>query len=352
MRFIVSAPKPFEDLLAQELTALSITPTGTDGSSVSFEGELEDAYQVVLYSRVATRIVLELARGPVDTPDDVYSLVKSVDWSEHLAPAGTLSVNYQGTGAGIRNTQFGGQKVKDAIVDQFREKAFGRPDVDPKRPDLSISARFRSGELSVGFDLGGGSLHRRGYRPRTIEAPLKENLAAALLMRAGWPREQVLLDPMCGSGTLLVEAAMMAFDIAPGLMRPALGFGKWLGHDRELWNRLRSKAKARRDDAPRHAEILGADVDERAIRAAEEAVMRASLEGAIKLECRDARSWAPKLSGDALLISNLPYGERLGEAGPELRGLYRESGQFWRESFHGGRFALLVPKDDLSHHLP
>ncbi len=354
MRFIVSAPRPFEDLLERELDALGIRCAPAGGSSVAFDGDLEHGYRVVLWSRVATRIVAELAHGAVATPDEIYECVASVDWGDYLAPAGTLSVSYQGTGAGVRNTRFGGQKVKDAIVDQFRARGLGRPSVDSKRPDLAVTARFRRGELSVGFDLGGGSLHRRGYRPRTIEAPLKENLAAALLMRVGWPEadEAVLLDPMCGSGTLLIEGAMIAYRMAPGLMRPALGFGRWLGHDRDLWNQLRAEAKAIRDETPRERRFLGADLDPRAIHAAREALMRAGLEDAISVSEADARHWAPEVSGHALLISNLPYGERLGEVGPELRRLYREAGNAWRRSFAGQRFALLVSKDEVSHHLP
>lgn len=354
MRFLVSAPRPFEDVLATELRDLGITPEGPVGSTLAFEGELEQAYSVLLWSRVATRIVLELARGDVSDPESIYELARTVDWTLHVAPAGTLSVSFQGLGAGIRNTQFGGQTVKDAIVDQFRERGLGRPDVDRARPDLSVSARLRGGELSLGFDLGGGSMHRRGYRPRSVEAPLKENVAAALLIRAGWPneRETTLIDPMCGSATLLIEGAMLAYRIAPGLMRPALGFGRWLGHDRELWNRLRQDAKEVRDATPRGCAFIGADVDGAALRAAREAVMRAGLEEAVVLEEADARRWAPEYSGPALLISNLPYGERLESPGPGLRGLYREAGNAWRQNFTGARFALLVPQDDVSRHLP
>ncbi|MEO1170473.1 MAG: bifunctional 23S rRNA (guanine(2069)-N(7))-methyltransferase RlmK/23S rRNA (guanine(2445)-N(2))-methyltransferase RlmL [Myxococcota bacterium] len=349
MEFVAVAPRPFEDLLEGELSELGLAPDSRHGTSLRFAGDLVDAYRVLMYSRIASRLTLILAEGALAVADDVYALARQVPWHEHLTPAQTFSVSFRGVGAGIRNTQFGARRVKDAVVDHFRDRDDERPSVDTQDPDLVIHTRIARGAVEVGIELAGGGLHRRGYRAKGILAPLKENVAAGILMRAGFSGDEALVDPMCGSGTLLIEGALIAGDIAPGLLRPAAKLESWLGHDRHGWTSLRDEARSRRRD-PAHS-FEGVDVSPSAVRAAIASLERAGLSDRIRIRALDARSL--ERSADAgLVVSNLPYGERLERAGPQLRELYRTFGAHLSREFSGFRFALLVPSDGTSHHLP
>lgn len=348
MLFIASAPRPFEDLLNDELLALSLQPVGRHGTSIRFEGTLAEAYRVLMYSRIVSRLTLILTEAPVSTADELYELARRVDWPEHLQSTQTFSVSFRGQNAEIRNTQFGARRVKDAVVDAFRDRGVERPAVNTQDPDLLIHARIGKDGGEIGLELGGGSLHRRGYRSKGIVAPLKENVAAGILIRAGYSGDEALLDPMCGSGTLLIEGALIAGDIAPGLLRPAAKLESWMGHSQDSWIALRDEARARRR-APA-AGFEGVDIDPNAIRAAVASLERAGLTDRVRVRELDARRLAPSWNA-GLIVSNLPYGERLERAGPELRELYRSFGSHLTETFSGYRFALLVPSDGSSHHL-
>lgn len=330
LAFFVTTPRGMESLLAGELKSLGAGHVTQSRSGASFKGPLETGYRVCLWSRLATRVLLQLAEGPAADADELYATVQSVDWSHHLGVDGTLAVNFTGSNEALRDTQFGAVRVKDAIVDQFRTSRGGaRPSVSTHHPDLRVNAHLVRRRVAVSLDLSGDSLHRRGYRTDKVqvEAPLKENLAAAMLVFAAWPKEAAgggsFVDPLCGSGTLPIEAAMITADIAPGLLRAGApgGFGllRWRGHDDVVWSRLVEEARERRAAglgrlaaAPGPC-ILGSDADPRAVRVARACVARAGLEDVVTIEAGrllDLR--APGAHG--LLATNVPYGKRLGSA--------------------------------------
>ncbi|MDX2424447.1 MAG: THUMP domain-containing protein, partial [Amphritea sp.] len=209
MKFFATCPKGLEPVLFDELQALNVEAPKQTLAGVYFSGGLEAAYRTCLWSRVANRVLFELHRCPAETAEALYRGVQEVKWLEHMRPEGTLIIDFTGQSEGINHSRFGSQKVKDAIVDQIRDETGRRPSVDRLKPDLRVNVHLQRGEATIAVDISGDSLHRRGYRLQSGAAPMKENLAAALLYRCGWPEKaaqgQALLDPMCGSGTLLIE---------------------------------------------------------------------------------------------------------------------------------------------------
>ncbi len=273
LNLIATAPAGVEPLLAAELIELGAVAPRPVRGGVAFQGPLELAYRACLWSRTASRVLLALAEFPAADAGALYAGILDLPWEEHLEPDGTLSVEFSGGGPGIDHTHYGAQRVKDAIVDRFRARCGQRPSVDARQPDLRIHARWHDGQATVSLDLSGDSLHRRGYREATVTAPLKETLAAALLLKSGWPAIAAaggpLLDPLCGSGTLAIEAAWIAGDRAPGLLREHWGFSGWLGHIPALWNRLLAEADERRAAGQaRIPPIRASDRDPKAVRAA------------------------------------------------------------------------------------
>jgi 23S rRNA (guanine2445-N2)-methyltransferase / 23S rRNA (guanine2069-N7)-methyltransferase len=349
-RFFVTAPKGLEELLAEELSRLGGEEVRQGRAGVQFSAPLETAYRVLLWSRLGNRLLLPLAEFPAPSAEALYRGVQSVPWDEHLAADGTLAVDFTGGNAGITHTHFGALKVKDAVVDWFRDRYDRRPGVDTERPDLRINLHLHRDAATLSLDLSGDSLHRRGYRTEGGQAPLKENLAAAILLRAGWPEIAAaggcLLDPMCGSGTLLVEGAWMAADCAPGLLREEWGFFGWQGHRPGLWQGLLDEARERRAAGlERLPPILGYDGDERAVRLARRNIERAGLAGRIRVETQPLERLAAP-AGSGLLAVNPPYGERLGEL-EEVRPLYRLLGERLRQGFTGWRAAVFTGNPDL-----
>jgi len=246
---ILTCPKGLENLLREEASQLGLEEAGERVAAVQGFGSMETAYRLCLWSRLANRVLLVIKRFPVEGVESLYQGVHEVDWAEHLEVDGTLAVEYSGKATGIDNTHFGALKVKDAIVDRLRNTEGVRPGVDKLNPDLRIHLHVDRGQAVLSLDLSGHSLHQRGYRLQQGAAPLKENLAAAILIRAGWPRIAAeggaLADPMCGVGTFLIEAGLIAADIAPNLNRECWGFSHWLGHVPALWNRLHADAVQR-----------------------------------------------------------------------------------------------------------
>ncbi len=353
--FFAPCPKGLESLLADELRTLGADGVRETRAGVAFSGDLRTGYRACLWSRLASRVLLALARFPVDSPDALYRGVQTIDWSRHLRADGTLAVDCSGSAPGITHTNFGALKAKDAIVDQLRTQSGQRPDIAPERPDLRVNVHLHRNEATLSIDLSGESLHRRGYRTEAGEAPLKENLAAAILLRAEWPdisqRDGVLIDLMCGSGTLLIEGALMAGDIAPGLTRDYFGFLYWLGHDAQAWEALLADARARRTDGfAKLPPIRGYDQDARAIRTARANAARAGVGDAIHFEQRTLVDCAPEPATHGLIIVNPPYGERLGEA-DELPALYRQLGEQLRQNFSGWRAAVFTGNPELGRHM-
>lgn len=351
-RLFATVPKGMEDVLADELRgfgALEVAPTT---AGVAFAGTLETAYRACLWSRTASRVLLPIAHFPAPSPEALYDGVRGVRWHDHLRADGTLAVDFTSTGSFITHTQYGALKTKDAIVDQFRDATGVRPSVDVERPDVRVNVHVRADAAILSIDLSGGSLHRRGYREEGGPAPLKESLAAAVLLLAGWPAVAAaggaFLDPMCGSGTLPIEAGLIAADVAPGLARDWFGFLRWRGHDVATWTRLVTEAKARdRRGRERLPRVVGYDADPRAVRTALGNLERAGLRGLAHIEKRELADAAPMADEAGVLVVNPPYGERIGEK-RELELLYRRLGDLLKQRFAGWTGYVLTGNPDLA----
>ncbi|WP_192036366.1 bifunctional 23S rRNA (guanine(2069)-N(7))-methyltransferase RlmK/23S rRNA (guanine(2445)-N(2))-methyltransferase RlmL [Halomonas sp. YLGW01] len=354
-----TCPKGMELLLAEELAGLGMVVSKTTVAGVHVTGPLEAAYRACLWSRLANRIILCLAREEgIESPAQLKACAEAIDWRAHLAPGKTLAVDFHGQSEAIRHTRFGAQTVKDGVVDALRRDGCERPSVDPRDPDLRLYAHLHRGRLTLGIDLSGDSLHRRGYRRELGHAPLKENLAAALLVRADWPARakagEALIDPLCGSGTLVIEGALMAADVAPNLLRERFGFHGWAGHDAALWQELKREAEARASLGRKRckAKLYGRDQSPQAISAARANAMRAGIPALIDFQGASVKQLTrpADLPAEAsgLLITNPPYGERIGEL-PELVPLYATLGARAQSQFPGWRLALLTGNPELGH---
>lgn len=352
LNLFATAPKGLELLLVAELKALGAANPAEKLAGVTFTGDLALAYRACLWSRLANRILLSLASFPAATPEALYAGVQSVDWHQHIDPRATLAVHFVTSQSQITHTLYGAQKVKDAIVDQLRDRFGTRPSVAKLEPDVSVYVYLYRDQAMLYLDLSGESLHKRGYRLAAGSAPLKENLAAAVLLRAGWPelaqQGKALQDPMCGSGTLLIEAAMLAGDIAPGLNREYYGFLGWKQHDPQLWRSLLTEAEQRAQvGSVNIPTIVGYDRDPLAIKIAIENIERANLKGYIHVEKRDVTDFVPKANSEpGLVVVNPPYGERLGEE-EELKPLYTTLGQRLKQYFVGWQAAVFTGNPEL-----
>jgi 23S rRNA (guanine2445-N2)-methyltransferase / 23S rRNA (guanine2069-N7)-methyltransferase len=291
--------------LARELVALGAADARERSTGVTFSGDLEVAYRACLWSRVANRVFLELARFEAVDAEGFYNAVREIDWTEHLGPGATLACDFSGQHPSITHTHFGALKLKDAIVDSVRDSRAWRPSVELERPSVRVHAHAHGNNIALSLDLSGESLHRRGYRGAAGEAPLKENVAAGVLLRSGWPDLAAssggeFLDPMCGSGTFVIEAALIAADYAPGLGREYFGFLGWAGHDTDAWERLTAEARARARAgldaaAARGLEgtIRGTDRDGGAVRNARGNAERAGVQRLVRFEVRALADAAP-----------------------------------------------------------
>lgn len=356
IRFFATAAKGLEPLVADELRMLGMREVKEARGGATFEGSPADAYRACLWLRIANRVLLPLARFPAGEADALYKGVQRMPWEQDLAPDGTLAVDFNGASAGITHTQFGAQKVKDAIVDRFRELTGRRPSVDRARPDLLVNVHLHRELATVSIDLSGDSLHMRGYRKQSVAAPLKENLAAALLLKCGWPKIAAeggsFVDPLCGSGTLVIEAAMLAGDVAPGLMRDHWGFTGWLKHDRKLWEETLKEARQRRDAARgKTPAILGYDRDMKAVLAAQLNARTAGIAPAVRLEPRALeQNTLPAGLNPGLVVTNPPYGERLGEV-ETLGPLYKSLGDWLKSQCLHWHAGVITDSGDLSRQI-
>lgn len=343
---MVTAPGGFGDLLLAELREATAEAVEERTYGARCLATLETAYRICLQSRIASRVLLVLARVPAATPEELYDGMRSVDWSTVFTRGATFAIDAKSTASQLSHTQFITLKAKDAIVDQLRERWGERPDIDPLAPGLRIHVRLSKDVASVALDLAGEPLHRRGYRARGVAAPLKENLAAGLLLRAGWPAIAAagggFVDPLCGSGTLVIEAALMAAGIAPGLLRTRFGFEAWGGHDAALWHRVKAEADAARARSTLvTGRLFGRDRDGQAIRAARENAIRAGVAEWVDLQPGELSQLMHPRQPAGLLLVNPPYGERLGEV-EELKGLYATLGTVLRERYLGWKAAVFT----------
>lgn len=352
-RLFATTPKAMEDILAQEILALGAENIQPKMAGVAFQGNLAMAYKTCLWLRTASRVLLLLDSFEAKSQQDLYEGIQRTDWSLHLNPGDSLAVSFSSkNNPAINNTHFGALKVKDAIVDQMRAKFGQRPNVDTEYPSIRINVYLHNDTAQLSLDLSGESLHRRGYRDVDIAAPIKENLAAAILLRAGWPeiakRGGSLLDPMCGSGTLLIEGALIAGDIAPGLRREYFGFLGWKQHDDALWQSLLTEASSRREIGMNQLPVIaGFDRDRHTVTAALQHIENAGLAGKIHVEKRDiadasaAASWT-----QGLIVCNPPYGERLGDE-EQAATLYRQFGEVMKQRFTGWQAAIIIGDPEL-----
>ncbi len=356
-QLFATTPKAMETILTDELKSLGINDIKATMAGVAFQGDLETAYRACLWSRTANRILLVLSSFTVKTQDDLYKGVQQINWFEHINPEDTFAVSFSAKNSqAINNTHFGALKVKDAIVDQMRETFQKRPSIDTEQPNIRINVYLQGEQAQLSLDLSGESLHRRGYRDVNIKAPMKENLAAAMLLRCGWPemakQKASLIDPMCGSGTLLLEAAMIAADYAPGLLREYYGFTGWKKHDVECWKRLRMEALQRRKVGLEKLPIIvGFDQDRHTVNTALQHIANAGLQNKIHVERRDIEEAKPADSWSCgLLICNPPYGERLGDE-EEIAELYVKFGNTLKTRFVGWKAAMIISNPELGFRL-
>ncbi len=330
-RYFAACPKGLEYLLVDELKALGADGVREALAGVYFEGPIGIAYRACLWSRLASRVLLPIAEFACADEEALYSGVQAIDWSTHLRADGTLAVDASLVQSQLKHGRYAEQKTKDAIVDQFRQASGQRPSVDTDQPDLRINLFVKRDRATVSIDLSGDALHRRGWRLEQGVAPIKENLACAVLIRAGWPQrmqEQALFDPLCGSGTLLIEGARMAADIAPGLERDYYGFLGWLGFDAPLWQSLLDEARerARIGRESLTLRFFGSDADRRVIEAARANASVAGVSAFVRFDVRALEDITEAPAPKGLVVSNPPYDARLA-ADP---GLYRALGALLR----------------------
>lgn len=320
MLLFATAARGTEPALRDELRALRFRGVRADRGGVHFEGDLVEAGRACLESRIAVRVLVRVGEIDARDPAALYEGIRSLDWREWLTPKHTLSISATSRESALTHTQFVAQKAKDAIVDQLRDALGARPSVDREDADLRVFLHLVRDRATVFLDASGESLHRRGWRARIGGAPLKETLAAAMLRLSGWDRACPLVDPMCGSGTIAIEADLWARDVAPGLLRDRFGLERWPTHDdaeRRAMRALRDEARARiRRDGP---DVFGSDVDARVVELA-----RANAEAAhanVRFRIARLSSLSP-LSPPGFVVTNPPYGERLEADAP----LFRELG--------------------------
>jgi 23S rRNA (guanine2445-N2)-methyltransferase / 23S rRNA (guanine2069-N7)-methyltransferase len=345
-----STARGLEELLKSELETLGAQACKVVQGGVHFEGDDRLLYRSLLWSRLASRILLPLNEFKVHSDLDLYLGVMAIDWPSVFSVEKTFAVHFSGLNDEIRNSQYGALKVKDAIVDSFTRKMDERPNVAKQQPDIRVNVFLQRDTASVALDLSGEGLHQRGYRDLTGQAPLKENLAAAIVMRSGWQAGTPMVDPMCGSGTLLIEAAMIAADRAPGLHRQHWGFTGWNKFDAELWRELTAEAQVRTRRAVQEttSRFFGSDIDRRVIEMARANARRAGVAELVSFEAAEVGKLVNPLPEGPVgtVISNPPYGERL-ESEPALIALHNMLGRIMKTKFGGWQLSLFSASPEL-----
>ncbi len=331
--FFATCPRGLEALLADELAALGATRTEAVPGGVGFDGSRETCYRANLWSRIATRILWRVAQGPYRNEEDIYRLAYGVDWQERFGVRRTLRVYLTAIRSPLNSLDFTTLRIKDAVCDRFRAECGERPSVDTAEPDVRIHAFLSDREATLYLDTSGDPLYKRGYKFASVEAPLKENLAAGILQLAGWRPGTALLDPMCGSGTFLLEAALIAHDIAPGLARK-FGFFRLEPFDAALWQRLHDEAKARRRPAAPQP-IFGSDSSVDQVERARQNLAAAGLHESVQLKQADLLDLAAP-APEGVMVANPPYGVRLEER-EKLAAFYPKLGDALKRGFAGWR---------------
>lgn len=330
MRLIAKTLAGLEPVLAQELEELGAQAVEPINRAVAFEGDKALLYRANLELRTALRILLPVKQGKVRTEDELYRLVRMVDWSQYMKVNDTLAVDGVTNSKFFTHSKYVALKTKDAIVDQFREATGRRPNVNVYAPRLRVNVHIFNDECTIALDSSDDSLHKRGYRLSSVEAPINEVLAAGMVLLSGWNADRPLLDPMCGSGTLVIEAGLIATQRAPQLNREHFGFKRWPDFDEALWAQILEAAKQRVRKSP--VPILGSDKDFKAMRLTEQNAMAASLEDTITVQRKKFEKLEPEVESGMILM-NPPYDERLSEA--DIGAFYEMIGDQLKQRFTG-----------------
>lgn len=329
-----------EPVLAQELTQLGANNVQTGRRMVSFTGDKEMMYRANFQLHTAIRILKPIAHFKARSAEDMYDEVKKIDWSKYIEKGKTFSVDSVVYSEEFRNSRFVTYKVKDAIVDQFREKTGIRPNISVSNPDIRLNIHIAEDKATLSLDSSGESLHRRGYRQESVEAPLNEVLAAGMILMSGWKGDSDFIDPMCGSGTILIEAALIARNISPGVFRKEFAFEKWPDYDQDLFDRIYNDDSQEKEF---NHHIYGYDIDMKAVNTARLNVKAAGLSQLITVEQQDFKNFK-KPAEKSIIITNPPYGERIST--PNLLGTYKMIGERLKHEFGGNEAWVLSYREE------
>ncbi len=338
----VTCPRGLEAPLSQELEQLKCQDIRAVDGGVACKGGMEQVYRINLHSRTASRVLLRLTKSGYRNEQDIYKAAKNIRWTDWFDLEQTFKVKVEGKRAQVKSLDFVGLKIKDAVCDVFRDACGARPSVGKIRPDIRIHAFIDERDIQIFIDTSGEALFKRGYRQDTGEAPMRENLAAGLLLLAGYDGTQPFQDPFCGSGTIVIEAAWIATRRAPGLMR-RFGFEKLKNFDAALWKKLQHEAETQ--IRPASAPISGSDNDRHMIRAAVANAQAAEVDTFIRFEVKDAQDTRPNGEG-GILISNPPYGVRLAEV-QALQALYPQLGTWLKQHYAGWLAGMFTGDRDM-----
>ena len=332
-RFFATCGRGIETVLAEELRALGAADVEPGRGGAAFSGDLGLLYRVTLWLRTAIRVLRPVLDAEVQSTDELYELVRANDWSRYLTPEHTLAVDSNVRDSAITHSKYSALRVKDAICDQFVETCGRRPSVDVDTPMVGFNLHVYRDHAVLSLEAAGESLHKRGYRPIQTKAPLNEALAAALVLRTGWKGDVPFVDPLCGSGTLAIEATWIALRRPPGLTRKRFGFQGWMDYDVQLWTDIRDEARRgvlKTITSP----ILGSDVRGDAVSFAINNAKAAGIGHLLRFAKRDVRDFEPPPGPPGVLLCNPPYGERIGDE-RDLRGLYRLLGEIFTKRMRG-----------------
>jgi putative N6-adenine-specific DNA methylase len=349
VRYFATCARGLEPVLADELRALGAADVEPGRGGVQFAGDHALLYQANLWLRTAIRVLRPVLEADVHSPDELYDAVRSVDWSHYLTPDHTLAVDCNVRDSEITHSKYAALRVKDAICDQFVERVGRRPSVDVDEPMVGLNLHVYRDHAVLSLDSSGESLHKRGYRPILTKAPLNEALAAALVLLSGWKGDTPFVDPMCGSGTLPIEAAWLSLRRPPGLTRKRFGFQGWMDYDVRLWTRLRDEAR-RGVRKSLGAPVLGSDARRDAVNFATGNARAAGIGNLVRFEVKDLRDFRPPPGPPGTILCNPPYGERIGEE-KELRGLYKLLGDVLRERCTGWTAYVFTGNAALARHI-
>jgi putative N6-adenine-specific DNA methylase len=348
-RYFATCGRGIEPVLADELRALGARDVQPGRGGVHFQGDQTLLYQANLWLRTAIRVLQPVLEATVTSPDELYDAVRGLDWSRYLTPDHTLAVDCNVRDSHLTHSKYAALRVKDAICDQFLERAGQRPSVDVDEPMVGLNLHVYRDQATLSLESSGESLHKRGYRPVLTKAPLNEALAAALVLLTGWRGETAFIDPLCGSGVLPIEAAWVALRRPPGLTRRRFGFQGWLDYDVELWTELRDEAR-RGVLKELKAPVLGSDVRRDAVHFATGNARAAGIGHLLHFTVQDVHDFPPPEGSPGVIVCNPPYGERIGEE-KELRGLYRTLGQVFRERCAGWKAFVFTGNPNLAREI-